>query len=48
MQLDDAVVDNLTGGATDLDWFVYNLLQDVLTDGAGGETKTTTNGFPMP
>jgi Ca2+-binding RTX toxin-like protein len=45
---DDEVVDNLTGGATDLDWFVYNLLEDVLTDHAGGETQTDTDGFPLP
>lgn len=45
---DDEEIDNLTGGATDLDWFIYDLLQDVLTDGAGGETQTNTNGFLLP
>ncbi|MBX3411469.1 MAG: hypothetical protein KF708_02035 [Pirellulales bacterium] len=45
---DEGSVDHLTGGATDLDWFIYNLLQDVLNDHAAGETETDTSGFPLP
>jgi hypothetical protein len=42
------MIDQLTGGAIDLDWFVYNLLEDSLTDHAVGETETDTAGFPAP
>jgi len=45
---DDEEVDTLTGGAIDLDWFIYNLLEDALGDHAGGETETDTFGFPIP
>lgn len=45
---DDEAVDNLTGGATELDWFVYNLLEDVLNDHAAAETETDTDGFMLP
>jgi len=44
---DDGEVDNLTGG-TELDWYIYNLLEDVLTDHAPGESETDTSGFPLP
>ncbi|MBX3415824.1 MAG: hypothetical protein KF708_24285, partial [Pirellulales bacterium] len=42
---DDEVIDQLTGGATDLDWFLYNLLQDILGDHEPGEEETDTAGF---
>jgi Ca2+-binding RTX toxin-like protein len=45
---DDGSVDDLTGGPIDLDWYVYNLLEDVLNDHAAGETETDTSGFPLP
>jgi hypothetical protein len=45
---DDEEADTLTGGATDLDWFIYNLLEDALSDHAGGEAETDTFGFPIP
>lgn len=45
---DDAAIDNLTGGASDLDWFIYNQLDDTLTDHAVGESVTNTSGFPFP
>ncbi|MBX3413996.1 MAG: choice-of-anchor D domain-containing protein [Pirellulales bacterium] len=44
---DDEAEDLLTGGA-EIDWFLYNLMQDVLTDHAEGETETDTFGFPLP
>jgi hypothetical protein len=40
---DDGEVDNLTGGA-DMDWFLYNLMEDILNDHAAGETETDTFG----
>ncbi|MBX3413494.1 MAG: S8 family serine peptidase [Pirellulales bacterium] len=45
---DDESIDQLTGGAGDLDWYIYNLLEDVLTDHAAGETETDTSGFLLP
>jgi hypothetical protein len=45
---DDEAIDNLTGGATDLDWYIYNLLEDVLGDYEAGETETDTAGFLPP
>jgi len=45
---DDGTVDSLTGGAADLDWFIYNLLEDALADEEDGETETDTFGFPLP
>lgn len=45
---DDEEIDQLTGGSVDLDWFIYDLLQDVLTDHAAGETETDTAGFLPP
>ncbi|MBX3413482.1 MAG: NF038122 family metalloprotease [Pirellulales bacterium] len=45
---DDESIDQLTGGSVDLDWFFYNLLQDVLNDHAVGETETDTFGFLPP
>ncbi|MBX3411751.1 MAG: PKD domain-containing protein [Pirellulales bacterium] len=45
---DDGEIDHLTGGATDLDWFLYNLLEDILADHEPGETETDTSLFPLP
>jgi len=45
---DDEEIDSLTGGAVDLDWYIYNLLQDALADHESGETQTDTFGFPLP
>jgi len=44
---DDGEVDSLSGG-TELDWYIYNLLEDALADHAPGEAETDTNGFPLP
>ena len=40
----DGAVDRLIGGAGNLDWFIYNLMQDILQDEEPGETKTNTFG----
>ncbi|MBX3415118.1 MAG: hypothetical protein KF708_20710, partial [Pirellulales bacterium] len=45
---DDETTDQLTGGTTDLDWYVYSLLQDVLSDYELDEEKTDTAGFLLP
>lgn len=44
---DDDAVDQISGGAVDLDWFIYNLMQDILSDHAPGEAETDTFGFPL-
>jgi Ca2+-binding RTX toxin-like protein len=45
---DDEAIDSLTGGATDLDWYVYNLLEDALADHEAAEAETDTFGFQLP
>jgi len=40
---DDEAEDSLTGGA-DMDWFLYNLFQDILADHEPGELQTDTSG----
>ncbi|MBX3415675.1 MAG: putative Ig domain-containing protein [Pirellulales bacterium] len=45
---DDGEIDTLTGGATDLDWYLYSLLEDILNDHEPGETQTDTSPFPLP
>ncbi|MBX3415297.1 MAG: hypothetical protein KF708_21610 [Pirellulales bacterium] len=44
---DDEVVDDLTGG-TELDWYLYSLLQDVLHDEEPEEETLDLSGFVMP
>lgn len=43
---DDEAIDNLTGGL-DADWYLYNLLEDALSDHQAGETETDTDGFTL-
>jgi len=42
---DDEAVDNLTGGASELDWFVYSFFEDLVSDQQQGEEETDTQGF---
>jgi len=43
-----ALANIVTSGATDLDWLVYSLFEDALSDHAAGESQTNTNGCPPP
>lgn len=45
---DDSDLDVLVGGITDFDWYIYDVLQDVLNDREAGETETDTAGFLPP
>jgi len=41
---DDGAADHLSGGTLDVDWFLYNLMQDVLADHEAGELQNDTFG----
>jgi len=45
---DDQAVDHVTGGDSDLDWYIYSLLDDVLSDHEVDEEATDTAGFVLP